>query len=706
MVFLVALACAYAFFFEYLPGFRWVHVPFDLEDYHLPLADFAFRAVRQFRLPQWDPTMYSGVSFLSNVQSAFFYPGTWLMFVFNWSQDHLSHEALQDLTLAHVPLAFTLCFFWLRGKVNTGMAAMLGAAAYAFSGYMCEQLQHFGLIVAYAWIPLGLQGIDEAAGRASWRPLWKVAVAASLAFLGGYPPVWLVFAVVAGVYALAGSNGFRTLAGTVVAFVFSLGICGVQLLPTWDAARLREPEARYGAGMRDPDLIVSYLIPNSIQFGLDVPVKTNREKQYLYLGAPGILGVFLAFRRKRAILPALMVVVVCVIVVTNPFDVVWRLIRHSPLLADIVRSYYFLAGVTVGLTALAAQGLDWFLTRQSKPVSGLVTIAALVAMSGWAIFELVRWPGSRFAYGRDAILDPVTMLAVFAVGLFVLRGQPDRRYCYVAVAVLLAVGIDYKVFGTSIRLNARVGPGRAIAASGMAGMNPVAFAELRPPSDYRVLLHDMAPFPTHVRHTGWRTPQGFDPLVRKPYLELGRQYGSWTDDRRLVLDPMRPEVMQLFGIRHVITTEEGTKFSALTQDSRFRIASGAQGYFRVFEYLEAKPIYQFPGRFVVKARDPENRLLAVESEKGGRLTFAEQGSAGWSADLDGTPVPIQKWETAFQAVEVPPGAHTVRFQYRERLLLWGAMLSLLSTGLLIAVTRIPVRRARDGTSGGTGDASA
>ena len=197
-----------------MPPFRSVHIPFDLDGFHYPLADYAFQAVKHGRFPLWDPTIYSGMSFAANVQAALFYPPTWLMFLGSWARDVLPYQALEDLAIAHVWLAFTLCFLWLHGKKPRarrleGLACALGAGLYAFSGYLCTQLQHFGLVAAYAWFPLGLWGIDQAVERRSWKPLWKLMLASAMAFLAGYPPTWFVFAFVAGIYALAGTWRWR-----------------------------------------------------------------------------------------------------------------------------------------------------------------------------------------------------------------------------------------------------------------------------------------------------------------------------------------------------------------------------------------------------------------------------------------------------------------------------------------------------------------
>src|SRR5260370_26816070 len=100
----------FAFFIEYTPPLHRVHIPFDLEGFHYPIADYAFQAIHQGRFPQWDPTIYSGLSFTGNIQAGLFYPPTCLMFAFTHGRAKLSYQSVEDLALAHVWLAFFLCY--------------------------------------------------------------------------------------------------------------------------------------------------------------------------------------------------------------------------------------------------------------------------------------------------------------------------------------------------------------------------------------------------------------------------------------------------------------------------------------------------------------------------------------------------------------------------------------------------------------------
>lgn len=687
---LLALAATYVFFFEYLPPVRTVHVPYDIEAYHYPLADYAFQSLKQGRWPLWDPSIYSGMPFAANPQAGLYYPGSWLMFAAKWGQERLSYQALLDLTFAHVALGFTLCCLWLRGRRLHPMAAVMGAAVYAYSGYAMTQLQHFGLIVTYAWIPLGLLGIDEAADRESWKPLWKTAVASAMAFLGGYPPVWIAFVVAAGAYALASKGTWKTAVWSSASLLFGLAISAIQLLPSWDASQLREHIPSYGLGIKDPMFFVSYLIPNFYDFGMTRPVMTNFGKEYLYLGAPGLLGIALVLwpgvwkKSGRMLLTAIAMGGLSLIFVTNPYMMVWDSIKWSPLLGDVIRSYYHLAGFAPALALLTAIGLDAFLQRNNNaPARAWLMPLALIVMVAWAAYGIVRWPQSRYAIEWAGAWDTVGALAVFLVGLTAFRASSGRARVWMGLALVLSVAIDYKVFGTSKRFNGAPGQAPIYASDNFGAMNRDAYMAMRPPSDYRVMMLDFGPQSTDGRHVGWMSPQGMDPFVSIPYRKLVARLGRWENDRTLTLNPMDPDVMRIFAARFITTADIGPHYKELLESPKFRVAGANDSYYKVFEYLDAKPIYQYPsGTVQVEKRVPEHRVLKVDSAQGGVLTFSENWAPGWSATIDGQSATIDIWEDAFQSIHVPAGAHTVEFVYRERLLPVGTAVSVAALALL------------------------
>src|SRR5437016_555014 len=102
LIALISLLFTAIFFVEYTPIWRKVHIPYDLELYHYPLADYAFQVLREGRFPQWDPSIYCGMSLVANVQAALFYPPQWLMFAARMYQPKLSYQSMEYLVIAHV----------------------------------------------------------------------------------------------------------------------------------------------------------------------------------------------------------------------------------------------------------------------------------------------------------------------------------------------------------------------------------------------------------------------------------------------------------------------------------------------------------------------------------------------------------------------------------------------------------------------------
>ena len=103
-------------------------------------------------------------------------------------------------------------------------------------------------------------------------------------------------------------------------------------------------------------------------------------------------------------------------------------------------------------------------------------------------------------------------------------------------------------------------------------------------------------------------------------------------------------------------------------------------FFRVYEYLDARPPFSWEGGAsdAVERRvwEPELRTIQVRSASGGKLALHEQFFPGWTATIDGKGAAVEAWAGAFQAVAVPAGEHTVEFHYRSRLLGLGGGISL------------------------------
>jgi hypothetical protein len=689
-----------AFFIEYTPLWPRVHIPYDLEYFHYPLADYAFQAIRDGRFPQWDPTIYCGLSFAGNVQAALFYPPTWVMFTVALALGHLtlSYQALEDLVLAHVWLAFLLCYLWLyRGRRLHWLASALGSGIFAFSGYMLLQLQHLGLICGYAWMPLGFFAIDEADDSRRWQPLWKLALASAMCFLAGYPTGWVVFAVCMIVYAGARKESVKYTFWTACALAGSMLFAAVQLLPAWEATRLRVPEVRYGSvsGMRDPGFYLSYLVPNFFDFGLHVDPHTNPGKDYLYLGASAFVGIalFLGRRRYLGASPLIAVLLVSFVCLANPFGLVGRAVSIWFLLSQLFNAWYFLPGITAAIAGLAAIGLDWGLTHTHRPIPAWKTLVVTGLAFVWSVRLAIAWAGGGrgFSTGWRSGIDALIAATLIGALTVVFAAASGRLRICVSLSLLLLVAVEYKAFGTSKRFNASAGrSGASFAHEGLTGMNSATYGSLQRRIEYRLAMDLTGPPPTTLRHTGLATPQGFDPLLPAHYQAFIERVGHFRSDREFDLPPENESALQLLGVGYFITSEQAPLYSRLLASPHFHLLQSEDSYYKVFELLDARPSFGWEepdaGDVVeVSGWQPEWRAFRVQSRTDGAFRLTEQFHPGWSASVDGAPATVQRCHEAFQCVAVPPGEHRLEFRYREPWLIPGAIISLAAVLLAVAV---------------------
>jgi hypothetical protein len=98
-----------------------------------------------------------------------------------------------------------------------------------------------------------------------------------------------------------------------------------------------------------------------------------------------------------------------------------------------------------------------------------------------------------------------------------------------------------------------------------------------------------------------------------------------------------------------------------------------------------------PGKARILSSRPGSYEIETQSASGGYLVLTESHYPGWEARIDGTPTTLYRANHFVQAIQVPPGTHQVRFEYRSRWLLPGFLLTLaaaaIPAGLALAARR-------------------
>jgi hypothetical protein len=364
---------------------------------------------------------------------------------------------------------------------------------------------------------------------------------------------------------------------------------------------------------------------------------------------------------------------------------------------QLCRSWYFLPGIALGLSGLAAAGLDHFLTRETRVKATWIGPVALAASAGLIGWDLARWQSNGFAYGWRSGIHTLVALAIFGLAAYSFRWARDGMRAALAAALILVTGVEFKAFGTHNRVNTQPGSYKPVYNDvTYQDMDDAPYREMRAHPDYRVGVDVVTVNPLWMRHAGLSTPQGFDPFLPDAYRSAITQAGGkFVSDRLFELDPDRDDLLQLLGIRYVISGSNGTLFPRLTAHSKFRLLQPATRYFHVFEYTAARPPYGWEsgsGEVEVLEWSAQRRRFRARSGEGGRFTLHEQLLPGWRATVDGRTAVLERWHGAFQTVTVAPGEHLIEFRYHSSMLRAGAWISLVSV-IALAIAPLAARRS-------------
>ena len=274
--------------------------------------------------------------------------------------------------------------------------------------------------------------------------------------------------------------------GTLLALVGSLLLAMIQILPAWEAARFMQTDASYGEGIREPRFFLSYLLPNYFNFGLDVPVMTNPGMEYLYLGAPGLVGLLLLIWFKRTRTRSARVAGA-----GGERDLVdesvWPGMGSDPAFryARVTNSLVVFPGRLGVRGGLFRGGRDRrvFEAAHAEDFSKIFRMCAPAVAGRMVVLGALEMVSSRVPFWLGVGLDYAwSLLCSLLPAWFACAGVQGRERMVLFAALVMFSGVDYKVFGTSKRFNAGTGSGPNFHADFFPNMDKQAYREMHAPA--------------------------------------------------------------------------------------------------------------------------------------------------------------------------------------------------------------------------------
>ena len=294
-------------------------VGIDFFNYFMPYWDYAAEALREGRLPLWNPYLFLGVPFLANPSAAVLYPLHWPLRLLLWAP-----RALATSFAIHVWLGGVFVYALARRSLRLGrLSAGIAAVVWMGSGYVGGQAEHISHLSTIAWLPLALLLLDLAT-ESHPRPIRWVYTAllslvlglmllaghAQLAYIGfvglGLYALYLAFAPAwaqrrAGLQAAWGEMRGPPLATFSLALMLGLALAAVQLAPTAELSRL---SIRSG-GLTYREAVSFSLRPRTLLYTLLPAYGQSLEEAFgtpaftEFVAYVGVIGLVLALLGAR-----------------------------------------------------------------------------------------------------------------------------------------------------------------------------------------------------------------------------------------------------------------------------------------------------------------------------------------------------------------------------------------------------------------------
>ncbi len=705
-----------------------------------PWAEVARDQVLAGHLPLWNPSEWAGMTLVGNMQSALFFPPSWLLIVFPFGYGWGVFSAVKVLLSG-------LGAYALARELGVGRGgALVAGAVYMLSAPLMLWLQ-YPLGSVFAIFPWLLWATTRLARRPTRASIAAVALTTALMLFAGHPESAFIAVSAIAVYLVAlvafdhranpeGSRPLRIAVRWAAGGLLGAAIAAVALIPfllalgdsvTWgERGKLIPADA--------PSLadLLQWAMPGL--FGDGEPNLYGRWP-FGYFGLPALILAFVGlvrYRREAGARALLAMTAVTFLAIYRVPPVRWLLEEVPPWANTYLgpeRLYFVIAlagavGAGAGFHALAHRPLPL------RRVVVVTAAAALVIAVGAGLAQVAGDLGAPASVKRESIAVTALLLLVTG-GLLAAVGRVrpvTAAAAALAVAVLSLVGMQ--------NFNLTLPPDEAYPAT------PAGIAQLQDqPGTFRVgVFRASGAELTMPANTAGlyelESIEGYDyPLSRRwsdfqsGVLGFG---GSAFPELRTAQEPPRGPALaalRMMNVRYYVgapgTRAESPDFQTVYSGRDSVVLRDRQALPRAYVAPVARPLSDDDALALLErgGLDPRREALVPEGEQapaGGAFRAARvevlapdhvrvhvpRGAAGWlvlangyspdwKAEVDGRETELRPTNFAAMGVPVESGTEVVDFRL-DRTGLWlGAAISLIAlacAGLLLVSGRARSRR--------------
>ncbi len=648
-------------------------IPWDIRQYHLPLALFFSKSLRDGELPFWNPFDYCGYPFAANVQTAIYYPPRVVTMLLGGVTSGRMLYCLELDVIAHVLLAGSFCYLLLREFGLNRIMATLGASAFQLGGFFASQVEHVGAVEGMAWLPLIWLLLVRGARNFTLRLGLLLSFALSMTILAGFTPVTAIAFLASAVWALllvvTGRANAKLLGQFAACCAGTLLLCAVLLLPSAEmtlnsVSRYRADWIGNGGGLPLKSL-QSLVWPNSYRI-LDrgfYHEKLDITLTYLYCGTAIMLGaaVFLVKRQARfpwALGAMLAASLLFMLGESTPFGMLYGAVM-PPLVLGAIYPPEWMGPFSLTLCVVGACGwaslvkrripqlvlvgititdLTWFGSNRpfnsttvalDRGVTERTFAGSAPLLRAVRSFARQTWPSSRI----DTINDSLDWVGSAPLTEIPTAGGADPMAPIRMIQVRLALTSGYR-WGYYYQAN-------TIRTQVMEAMNVCCILTRTRLSEKQLnssSYTDAAAIPggflysTHAALPRFYLVHNTEPARDMAHAAQLLKRKTWQ--------PKATAIVENFALASVANADGAGDSVALREYRRNAVSL-----------------------------DTDSRTPAF-------LASSESNYPGWRATIDGRETPIYYTNVAFRGIAVPAGKHRVEFMFRPAIVVWSFALSM------------------------------
>jgi hypothetical protein len=679
----------------------------DLWISHYPNAFYIQQTlITERTIPLWSSTILSGYPFAANPLSGLFYIPGWLVVLL---------PLVIGFNLAivlHLIFGGVGIYLLLRSEGLGEVYALFGALVFESMPKLYAHLAagHITLIYAVCWTPWLLLAQNQVKiKRPFWRyvlPGWVLGmiVLADVRWAAYAGAVWLVYRIVQVWKTSVQERDFkpRCLIHPALQLISNLVtaclIAAPLLFPLFEYA-----QHSTRSQMQPGENLVLSLPPGQL-LGLVYPYIRGPAEWILYPGAL-VLALFLfaltfdTLRRKAAFWMVL--AIAALLFALGSYLPASEILASLPGISmlRVPPRALFLAGMALAITAAYAYSslfqpasAERFLPSQRRfnPLLILFGLTVFGVLFGLAVVFLVQHGPAKVQFGWGTLFIVLSVLAIVVVRRHWIS---EARAMVLFFVLVLADLSGVNMLALEFRPAEQVLSERKDVAAFLAENTRVERYRVYSPS-YSIPQHTGAVY-------GLELADGIDPLQLENYQQFMEKATGVPSDGYSVTLPSFAEgepssdnrayvpdsaLLGLLSVRYVVSEFDLPDSEGLTLVQQM-------GEARIYENDLVLPrawMQEPDGRLgqevrpVLEMHRQANRIF-VSAEGPGRLVLSEIDYPGWSARVDGKPVPVQAVNGLLRSVDLGEGVHEVVFTFSPASVYLGLFFGLTAWTILVGM---------------------